>query len=755
MENGTGKDASPVLSDAGLTTVSPGVYAMTNNRFAYGGCMWISGYRPVDRNAYIQFDLGRVQTVDRFHVWNANEPDGYNARGFRDVTVQYSDDARIWETVAHRFRFAKAPGTDGYTGEQIALPSPIKSRYIRFIADTNYGGMNTGLSKVRFHAGGVAVPPPMGSARFPADSGIVNVRQSPYNAVGDGLKDDTDAIQRAIDDWQGTRQIIYLPAGTYLVSRSLRMKPGQRWGFTNIRGEDRTTVTLRLKDSTFTDPGQPQAVLDAAYNGTVPDAQGKFSVSADWFNNNFGHFTVDTGSGNPGAIGVRFYSNNVGAIRNVTIRSKDGAGVIGLDMGYVDQNGPLLAANIIVKGFDTGVSCGGAVNSQVLENISLSNQRVVGISNKGQCLSIRKLDVKANVTALDNDGLTTLVDSVIHPLPGTAKTTPAVISREGMFARNIVAQGFTTVIRNDFGGEKSVTTPVVKEFSSHAVVRLSGTQRTSLNLPIHDTPVAPAENPRTWANVREFRLTSDPDDSDAFQRAIDSGATTVYFPGQGTYYLSKTVFVRGKTRRILGMHSAIGRVGNEGSITVTEEAPATVWIEDIGNGSGGIELVNESSKTMVCRNIQDISFRLMGTGSLYLENVATGPLKISGQSVWARHLNIEGHETKIVNSGGTLSILGLKSEDGGTLIDTRDGGKTDLLGGLYYSQRGSFNDAPMFVNDNASVSASIAEVNYTNDAFTKVVKEVRGSETRILKRAEVPPRRIAPGNMLPRYIGIP
>ena len=47
-----------------------------------------------------------------------------------------------------------------------------------------------------------------------------------FGAVGDGVADDTAAIQRAIDKAAETGGVVYLPPGRYPVSGSLRVKPG-------------------------------------------------------------------------------------------------------------------------------------------------------------------------------------------------------------------------------------------------------------------------------------------------------------------------------------------------------------------------------------------------------------------------------------------------------------------------------------------------------------------------------------------------
>src|SRR5260221_14695814 len=63
--------------------------------------------------------------------------------------------------------------------------------------------------------------------RFPSDSGIVNARD--FGAKGDGRTDDTASLQAAINAagpdsgaffWR--TRIVYLPAGTYLVSDTLQ-----------------------------------------------------------------------------------------------------------------------------------------------------------------------------------------------------------------------------------------------------------------------------------------------------------------------------------------------------------------------------------------------------------------------------------------------------------------------------------------------------------------------------------------------------
>lgn len=62
-----------------------------------------------------------------------------------------------------------------------------------------------------------------------------NVRQTPYNAAGDGKRDDTDSIQNALNDnSQGGNRyfdkgsnepaLVFVPGGTYSISRPIDMR---------------------------------------------------------------------------------------------------------------------------------------------------------------------------------------------------------------------------------------------------------------------------------------------------------------------------------------------------------------------------------------------------------------------------------------------------------------------------------------------------------------------------------------------------
>jgi hypothetical protein len=71
-------------------------------------------------------------------------------------------------------------------------------------------------------------------------SSVTDVTLPPYNAYGDGVHDDTDAIQGALDDVGVSGGICYLPVGTYLITNTLSVGSG-----TIVRGAGRGRTVLR------------------------------------------------------------------------------------------------------------------------------------------------------------------------------------------------------------------------------------------------------------------------------------------------------------------------------------------------------------------------------------------------------------------------------------------------------------------------------------------------------------------------------
>jgi Pectate lyase superfamily protein len=746
-----GNPLSNLTSDAGLseTIQGSGVYQLSANQGP-----WASG--TDDINSLVEFDLGTAQTVNRFRVWNCNEPN-YNYRGFKDVVIQYTNDpdvqdgTRIWKTTPQNFIFALAPAANGYLGQEFTFNWPINARYIRFWCDANYGvSERSSLSKVRFYAGGTAVAPSLTNDIWPADARVTNVKDAPYNAIGDGVADDYNAIQSAIRDYEGTMRMIYLPAGTYRVSQPLRCRNSyepagvQRNGQTWIRGASRDTTVIKLDNGVLTNLSQPKHLL---YTGYFVFADGSGN-SADWFNITVTDLTLNTGSNNPAAKGLGFYSNNTGIVRDVTIRSGDGQGLIGLDCDYAGQNGPNMIKNVLVDGFATGFLAGGPINSQTLEDVTLNNQTGVAIQNNGQVLSIRKLITSGSVPAIrspSTEGFITLIDSTFNGA-GAAPGTNAIENTGTMLIRDVTSSGFTKTLNNigGPGGTRQIS-GFIHEYLTGSVLSLFPNEGSTLRLPVEETPPIIDGPPETWSNVRNYRLTKELDIGRAAERAIASGATTIYFP-TGRYLLDSSIELTNNLQHLSLLFSTLYQntpnqaSNSNGLIYLSDGTSPTVTIDN-GRESftNRIKLRTGSERTLSCRNLGGFDWYSDSTkkGRMFIENCVGDLVNLDvGSSFWARGLNLESGSGGLAykmarNNGGKAWILGYKTEGQDTLLTTTFGGQTELLGGLNYSYN-SLPGTPMMQIQNSRVSLTMAEVNFGGVPFDPVVVENRETTTRSL-----------------------
>jgi Pectate lyase superfamily protein/F5/8 type C domain len=725
--------------------------------------MYTSSYgTPNDETPLVHFYFGAKQTINRFHVWNANEP-GYVFRGFRSVTIQYSDDAQRWTSVPERFVFERAPGADSYEGQTIALPRPITARFIRFVCNNTWRGGGdsdvAALGRVQFFAGGVPTASPPETLPWPLASGVVDVTKAPYFAKGDGQTDDTKALQQAILDHEGTRRTIYLREGTYLISAPLKFSENSStnrnglFGRNTLRGENIQDTVIRLKDATLTDASKPQAVLATGYISFF--AENREQTSGDWFHNNVSDLTIDIGRGNPGAKGMEFFSNNTGSVRNVQIISRDGQGRIGLDLGHQDKNGPLLVKGLVVKGFEVGVRAGFTVNSLTFESLRLVGQTVSAFDNDGQSISVKGLATFGQVPGLRNRYGTVALINATFSGSGRAASEAAITNGENLFARNVRSTGFAQTIKNNYGSSANVVGNIAGDYvSSGAALTLFGGQTDSLNLNIQDTPTFEDDSADAWRNVRDFRLTTEDNDAPAFQRAIDSGARDVYLPTDARIVLKSDVFVRGRVEIIHGMQANV--IATSGvKIRVTDALESRIVMAEqfyVVAADNSPLFVNESTKRFVLLD-SEAGVRGAGSGAIFMENV-TGKFEFGNHKTWARQVNSEPSGVKISNKGGSLWVLGLKTERAGTLVATSDGGATEIIGGLCYTTTAGTD--PMFTVDNASLSATIGEIAYNNPPYSVLVRETRAGVTRELLRGQAPIRfSFLGGSALPLFVSKP
>jgi hypothetical protein len=259
-------------------------------------------------------------------------------------------------------------------------------------------------------------------------------------------------------------------------------------------GQSREKTILRLKDNC---PGFGA--------GAAKPVLGFFRLNcgSDVNQNNVvENLTIDTGSGNPGAIGMRWNSANTGAIRNVTIQSGDEAGVTGLLCDVLCAEG--LFEDVSIQGFDEGlaISAGRWGTIPTLEHASFSKQKRLGIrvANYSR-FAARDVVVTGAPTALrvESSAHGVLLDSSFQGEEGAAA---AIDLADGhLFARNIQTVGYASALARD--GQSALASPRVEEYVSGPTLSTEpGTPAGSLRLPIEDPPrILPEADLAKWATA--------------------------------------------------------------------------------------------------------------------------------------------------------------------------------------------------------------------------------------------------------------
>jgi len=557
----------------------------------------------------------------------------------------------------------------------------------------------------------------------------------PTGAVGDGHTDDTAAIQEAISAGLGfgnPDKVLYFPAGTYLVTRSLewRLADGSWSTWLTLMGQNRDRTVIKLADSApgFGDPANPRGVVVTGSQNT----SGADGAGNQTFHNFVFDLTVDVGAGNPGADGIDLLANNRGAIRNVVVRAAPDSGNTGISMNR-RWPGPALLEDVRVDGFAQGVAVGNSEYSMTAEDIRLAGQRVVGIENEGNVLTVRRLVSDNAVPAVRNGqpgstgSLLTLLDSSL--IGGGASDVAAVENEGGSYLRGVRTDGYATPVRDrgdelypPEGGEWTSTQP--------------GGSGTALRMPIAEHPVRPAYPADQWASVSSFgaRSDDDADDTAPIQAALDSGKPVVHLR-PGMYEVSNTLHVPATVQAIMGFEALIDATRGDfaGSsaaavFSIPDTSPDPLMISQLLFKASpqvvDVERLAERPVALRDVHIGGIPFR-GSPGPLFLTDVEGGGgwHFTAGQQVWARQLNAEQPDTKIRNDGAELWILGLKTEAPGTVIESTDGVRTELLGGLLYPVGVVTDGTPAFSSSDAVQSLTFATSAYEQDRNYEVLIE--------------------------------
>ncbi len=307
-----------------------------------------------------------------------------------------------------------------------------------------------------------------------------------------------------------------------------------------------------------------------------------------------------------------------------------------------------------------------------------------------------------------------------------------------LYARAATSSGYASLI-------KDVPGTGVTEYVSGTVKSLfsSNPEAKSLNLPIKETPVLQDSDLNNWGKF-------DPQyygDTDSLQALLDSGKSTIYFPSSAYFsFDQRTVIVPPTVKRIVGFRSLINGGGIK--FVVADNSTEPLIIEEFKF----ITVEHKGSRPVVIKRGEYSYTSQPGAGDLYLEDIVTNSLLIQpGQHVWARQYNNETRGLKIKNDGGILWILGLKTELSGIVIETLNGGSTELLGTLIYpvEQLGPTDVAFRSVDSKISLIYSVSDyIQFQGGRgdYPIQVEETRNGVTKQLLQVDVKGR-------MPLYVG--
>jgi hypothetical protein len=272
----------------------------------------------------------------------------------------------------------------------------------------------------------------------------------------------------------------------------------------------------------------------------------------------------------------------------------------------------------------------------------------------------------------------------------------------------------------------------VSEYLVGQARNLTGTTATSasLKLSVSETPSSVNDPLSQWSAFKPASY----GDTSSLQPLLNSGASTIYFPfGSYLSYAETKVTVPDSVKRIVGFSSVIfgdpaGANGGGIRLVVNSNAATPLFIEQFGHG---LKVEHHGSRPIVVKDAFVTYSSAPGAGNLFMDDVeAVGFVVQNGQHLWARQLNMEGNGTKLGNQGGSVWVLGLKTEGTGTVVDSSQGGQSEILGSLIYPATAVSPTDIAFRSSNANASYLYSESVYcASCGYSIQIQETCSSKT--------------------------
>lgn len=609
---------------------------------------------------------------------------------------------------------------------------------------------------------------------YPDAAGALNIRD--FGAIGDGVHDDTAAFVAALaqsseraEHWHV--RIVQVSAGTYRVSDTIskHFADGTYNAGLVLIGAGTARTVIRLADHAagFQDPAHPKAVIFTSGKGFAQAPKNGYALRGegnDGFSNFIENLTIDTGSGNPGAIGIDYLASNQGALRRVVVR---GTGRVGISLAR-PWFGPGLLQDVTIDGFDIGLDVASVNYGVTIDGLRLLSQRQLALRNVDNLVSAHDLDIRGDGTAgsraLDNASAASMLVIDGGHIAGFSEVAN---NRGWAYVRGLhVADGAPFL-----GTPAGSGSPLDGVYQGAR--RIS---RAAPNWALHGAPepLPPEEPESSWVSVADFAHGALPgeatvDATEALRATFASGAHTIYLPF-GIYPVHGSIEIPASVRRIVGMNSILlcaDRAGNDPAKGLLRAHPsgAGLLIEKLVIQCRGAPVAIEHADggALVIRDVVAMGATLSRDadgGPLYLNDVSGGFLvRVSGRApVFGRQVDTEGGgarggvvKVRISNDGAPMWLLGLKSEGDNTLIASSHGAITDILGALVCPLTAA--TAPLFSSADSRLQATGVEIAFKPEAVYRTVLQGANGSLDISQSADgLPPRPPTQGVFFPRII---
>jgi sugar lactone lactonase YvrE/polygalacturonase len=398
---------------------------------------------------------------------------------------------------------------------------------------------------------------------------------------GDGIADDSEAIQRGIDRVQETKGqgIIFLPQGRYRITKTIYIWPGVRLiGY----GAERPTLFLGKDTAGFQSnmgymvffagariggparPGTRRPASNEPFAGTVPP-QPAVDSSPGTFYSAMSNIDIEIGDGNPAAVGIRSHYAQHCFLSHMDFRL--GSGLAGIhDAGNE-------AEDLHFQGGDYGIitqkpSPGWQFT---LLDSSFEGQRKAAIKEHEAGLTLVNATIRNVPEAISIDSGYAeelwVQDSLFEDISGPAITISnehnarTEINLQNVVARNVPVFAHLRESGRDLRGRaplyrvKSLSHGLTMQgVAGPAAIKTSFDTEALTTIPAARTPVIrnlPARD--TWVNLRSLGAKGDgiADDTQAILNAIRDH-DTIYVPS-GRYRVSDTIALQPRTA-LIGLH---------------------------------------------------------------------------------------------------------------------------------------------------------------------------------------------------------